>query len=155
MGKLRVYWLKTLKKLSTYPLGNTPSAPSAIQTFQLNIGRILIATYLSLRQIMKATGLVEDDGAQGTGVFHGQLEGRIPLLLARVVTDDTATEGGALIWVKSVMSQLATSHATDRMDKVATVKIFEPVLVWIMGVRVAVEVIGRRVLPTLFITSIL
>ena len=28
MGKLRVYWLKTLKKLSIYPLGNTPSAPS-------------------------------------------------------------------------------------------------------------------------------
>ena len=28
MGKLRVYCLKTLKKLSTYPLGNTPSAPS-------------------------------------------------------------------------------------------------------------------------------
>ena len=29
MGKLRVYCLKTLKKLSIYPLGNTPSAPSA------------------------------------------------------------------------------------------------------------------------------
>ena len=28
MGKLRVYWLKTLKKLSICPLGNTPSAPS-------------------------------------------------------------------------------------------------------------------------------
>ena len=28
MGKLRVYCLKTLKKLSIYPLGNTPSAPS-------------------------------------------------------------------------------------------------------------------------------
>ena len=28
MGKLRVYWLKTLNKLSIYPLGNTPSAPS-------------------------------------------------------------------------------------------------------------------------------
>ena len=31
MGKLRVYWLKTLKKLSIYPLGNTPSAPSVTQ----------------------------------------------------------------------------------------------------------------------------
>ena len=30
MGKLRVYCLKTLNKLSIYPLGNTPSAPSAI-----------------------------------------------------------------------------------------------------------------------------
>ena len=28
MGKLGVYCLKTLKKLSIYPLGNTPSAPS-------------------------------------------------------------------------------------------------------------------------------
>ena len=28
MGKLRVYCLKTLKKPSIYPLGNTPSAPS-------------------------------------------------------------------------------------------------------------------------------
>ena len=28
MGKLRVYWLKALNKLSIYPLGNTPSAPS-------------------------------------------------------------------------------------------------------------------------------
>ena len=28
MGKLRVYCLKTLKKLSIYPLGKTPSAPS-------------------------------------------------------------------------------------------------------------------------------
>ena len=29
MGKLRVYWLKALNKLSIYPLGNTPSVPSA------------------------------------------------------------------------------------------------------------------------------
>ena len=28
MGKLRVYCLKNPKKLSIYPLGNTPSAPS-------------------------------------------------------------------------------------------------------------------------------
>ena len=28
MGKLRVYCLKTLNKLSIYPLGNTPSAPN-------------------------------------------------------------------------------------------------------------------------------
>ena len=28
MGKLRVYCLKALNKLSIYPLGNTPSAPS-------------------------------------------------------------------------------------------------------------------------------
>ena len=28
LGKLRVYCLKTLNKLSIYPLGKTPSAPS-------------------------------------------------------------------------------------------------------------------------------
>ena len=32
MGKLRVYCLKTLNKLSIYPLGNTPSAPSDWRT---------------------------------------------------------------------------------------------------------------------------
>ena len=32
MGKLRVYWLKTLKKLSIYPLDNAPSAPSEYST---------------------------------------------------------------------------------------------------------------------------
>ena len=31
MGKLRVYCLKTLNKLSIYPLGNTPSAPIVSQ----------------------------------------------------------------------------------------------------------------------------
>ena len=30
MGKLRVYCLKTLNKLSIYPLGKTPSAPSVL-----------------------------------------------------------------------------------------------------------------------------
>ena len=30
VGKLRVYCLKTLNKLSIYPLGNTPSAPSEL-----------------------------------------------------------------------------------------------------------------------------
>ena len=29
MGKLRKYYLRALNKLSVYPLGNTPSAPSA------------------------------------------------------------------------------------------------------------------------------
>ena len=34
---MRVYWLKTLKKLSIYPLGNTPSAPSVIRQVVLPI----------------------------------------------------------------------------------------------------------------------
>ena len=48
-----------------------------------------------------------------------------------------------------------TSHVTDRMDEVAAVKILEPVLVWVMGVGTTVEVVRRRVLPTLLVTSIL
>ena len=35
MGKLRVYCLKTLNKLSIYPLGNTPSAPSVTLAIHL------------------------------------------------------------------------------------------------------------------------
>ena len=31
---MRVYWLKTLKKLSIYPLGNPPSAPSEMVRVQ-------------------------------------------------------------------------------------------------------------------------
>ena len=93
MGKLRVYWLKTLKKLSIYPLGNTPSAPS-------DIHRVLVATYLSLSQVAKATRLVKDDGAQSTGVLHSELQSGVSLLFTRVVTDNTTTEGGVLIRIE-------------------------------------------------------
>ena len=37
MGKLRVYCLKTLNKLSIYPLGNTPSAPSVDEVTMVEI----------------------------------------------------------------------------------------------------------------------
>ena len=47
------------------------------------------------------------------------------------------------------------SHTTDGVDEVAAVKIFEPVLVWIVGVGATVKVYRRRVLTTLLITSIL
>ena len=51
MGKLRVYCLKTLNKLSIYPLGNTPSAPSvrarcALNKFTFEDG--MYATYVLL-----------------------------------------------------------------------------------------------------------
>ena len=36
MGKLRVYCLKTLNKLSIYPLSNTPSAPSERRNIRLH-----------------------------------------------------------------------------------------------------------------------
>ena len=114
MGKLRVYCLKTLNKLSIYPLGNTPSAPS-------------------------------DSGLQ-----HG-----IPLLLARVVTNDPLMECSALVGVKVVVSQFAASHATDGMNKVATEQIFKSVLIWVVGVGTTVEVVSRRILSTFLVASVL
>ena len=60
-----------------------------------------------------------------------------------------------LVRVKMVTGKLATSHATDGMDEVATVEIFETILIWIVGVGVTVEVIGWRVLLTFLITSVL
>ena len=48
MGKLRVYYLKTLNKLSIYPLGNTPSAPSAMHSLRFSTWLWLIAILLSV-----------------------------------------------------------------------------------------------------------
>ena len=50
MGKLRVYYLKTLNKLSIYSLGNTPSAPSVSSWMEDEFGRdILDAIRSNLR----------------------------------------------------------------------------------------------------------
>ena len=133
MGKLRVYCLKTLNKLSIYPLGNTPSAPS----------------------VTKAARLVEDDDAQSASVLHGGLQNRIPLLFARVVTDNPTAERGALVRVEMVTSELTAGHATDGMNKVTTKQIFEPVLIRVVGVGTTIEVIRRRVFTTLLVTCIL
>ena len=46
MGKLRVYCLKTLNKLSIYPLGNTPSAPSVSR---LTMSAVMPSKYLPIR----------------------------------------------------------------------------------------------------------
>ena len=128
MGKLRVYCLKTLNKLLIYPLGNTPSAPSVssvirlpVQPLQLQVGGMLVPADLSLRQITKTTGLVENNSPQGPSVLHSQLKSRVPLLLTSVVSDDAATEGGTLVRIKVVTRELATGHTTDGVDKVATV----------------------------------
>ena len=104
MGKLRVYCLKTLKKLSNYPLGNTPSAPS---------------------------------------------------VFARVVTNDSPTEGRTLVRIEMVATELATSHTADRVNKVCPIQVFEPVLIRVVGVGTAVELVGRRVFPTFLVTCIL
>ena len=138
MGKLRVYWLKTLNKLSIYPLGNTPSAPS-----------------VSLSQVAKATRLVEDDGAQSTSVLHSELQSWIPLFFAHVVMDDTATKGSALVRIEVMARQFATSHPTDGVDEIPAVQVFEPVLIQVMRVGAAVEVVSRRILTAFLVTSVL
>ena len=197
MGKLRVYCLKALKKLSIYPLGNTPSAPSVsrpsvgfcllptklkksvstsfhlrhpilqapdslrrvirlpVQPLQFHVGSILVPTNLGLRQITKPTGLVEDDGAQGTGVFHGQLQCRVGLLFARVVTDHAPSKGSALVGIEVMTAEFAMSDPANRMNKVGPVKILKPVLIRVVGVGTTIEVVRRRVLPTFLVTCIL
>ena len=71
------------------------------------------------------------------------------------MTDNTATKGGALIRVEMIAGKLATSHPTNGVDEVATIQIFEPVLIRVMGVGTTVKVIRRRILPTLLVTSVL
>ena len=71
------------------------------------------------------------------------------------MTDDTPTEGSALVWIKVMAMKLATSHTADGMNEVGPVQIFEPVLVQIMSVGTTVEVVRRRILAALLITCIL
>ena len=71
------------------------------------------------------------------------------------MSNDASTKGGTLIRIEVVTTELAAGHTTNRMDKVRTVKVFEPVLIRVVGVGPMIEIIGRRVLPTLFVTCIL
>ena len=71
------------------------------------------------------------------------------------MTDNSATKGGTLIRIKMVPTELATSHPTDGMNEVGPVEVFKPVLIRVMGVGTTIEVVGRRILPTLLITCIL
>ena len=64
-------------------------------------------------------------------------------------------EGGALIGIESMMSQLAAHHPTDRVDEILTVEILEPILIRIVGVQAAIKLVGRRILNSIFIMSIL
>ena len=52
-------------------------------------------------------------------------------------------------------AELTTSDPTDRMNEVGPVEVLKAVLVRVMSVGTAIEVIRRRVLPTLFVTCIL
>ena len=58
MGKLRVYWLKTLNKLSIYPLGNTPSAPSVspLEKLVLNAEPVKNANQNTVKQYQSDIG---------------------------------------------------------------------------------------------------
>ena len=71
------------------------------------------------------------------------------------MSNDASMEGGPLIGIQVMTAELATSHAADRMDEVRAVKVFKPVLVQVVGVGTMIEVVSRRVLPTLFVTCIL
>ena len=71
------------------------------------------------------------------------------------MTNYTATKCGALIGIEVMAAEFATSHPTDGMDEVGPVEVFEPVLIGIVGVGSAVEIIGRRIFPTLLVTCIL
>ena len=126
-----------------------------IQSVHHHIHSKPIPPDLSLSQVAQTTWLVEDDGAQSTGVFHGQLQDWIGLFFARVVTDNTAAECGMLIRIKMVTSQLTTSYPTDSMDEIPMIEIFEPILVWVVGIGSTIEVMGRGILDTILIASIL
>ena len=64
-------------------------------------------------------------------------------------------EGCALIGIQVMAGKLTTSHTTDRMDEIAAEEIFKPVLIRVVCIGAAVELVGRRILPTLLITSVL
>ena len=54
-----------------------------------------------------------------------------------------------------VATELTTSDATDRVDEVVAVEVFEPVLIRVMGIGTAVELVRRRIFAALLVTSIL
>ena len=69
--------------------------------------------------------------------------------------DDTTTKGGTLIGIQMMTGKFMTSHPTNGVDEIVTVKVFKPVLIWIMGVGPTIEVQSRRVFDPILITSIL
>ena len=71
------------------------------------------------------------------------------------MSDHAATEGSALVRVKMVTAELTASHPADRVNEVGTIEVFKPILVRVVGIGTAVELIGRRILPTLLVTCIL
>ena len=66
-----------------------------------------------------------------------------------------AAECSTLVRVEMMAAELATSYTANRMNKVGSVKVFEPILVRVVGVGPTVEIVGGRVLPTFLVTCIL
>ena len=64
---------------------------------------------------------------------------------ARVVTNDPTAECGALVRIKVVATELATSYSANRVDKVGAVEVFKSVLIRIMCVGTAVKIVSRRI----------
>ena len=64
-------------------------------------------------------------------------------------------ERGTLVRVEMVTREFATSHTANHVDEITAVEIFKPVLIQVMGVGTMIEIVRRRVFPTLFITSVL
>ena len=52
-------------------------------------------------------------------------------------------------------SKFATGHPTDGMNEVAAVKVFKPVLIWVMCVRMMIEIKSRRIFDSILVASIL
>ena len=71
------------------------------------------------------------------------------------MTNNATAEGGALVGIKVVTTELATSDPANRVDEVGPVQILEAVLVGIVSIGATIEIVSRRILPTLLITSIL
>ena len=66
-----------------------------------------------------------------------------------------AAEGSALVRVEVMAAKFATSHTANGVDEIGAEEILESVLIRIVGVGTAIELVRRRVFPTLFVTCIL
>ena len=126
-----------------------------VQTIHRDIYGELVPSNLSLRQITKVAQFVKDNGAQGTGVLHGQLQCGVGLLLTSIVMYDATMEGGSLIGIQVVTGKLATSYTTNRMNEVAAVQILKPVLIRVMRVGTTIEVHRQQIFLTVLVTSVL
>ena len=92
MGKWRVYCLKTLKKLSIYPLGKTPSAPSVYGLKQA--GR---QWYKSLKEQLKKFGLVQIVNNPHTFVVQWMFASKLKTLIVPVYVDDLLPMGDRVL----------------------------------------------------------